>query len=443
MKVLGLVSLLVVAGCSSYAPVVRVYDGKVVTGTFVPPDAYASYLRGVIAEEGGDLAQARTAYQRALSEDEDPEIFARLGEVRCKISPADKDVDALFAKSLKVDPSHAGTMAAIGRCALLRGNDELAATQAAKAIAADPGNASFDALLVRAQAKRGDATSRDRVLELTKAHGERMPAWDALIAWARGHHDSQLLAQGLIGLLQVAPMRSAEVEAGAKELLGLGEKANATSVAVAVADSRRDLEVRGPRDPVVARLAVDEALARGDKASAQARATRGHIGVAEVAARAMLLEQPAIAEELAEAALGAEPSSLDAKLVLGRPGLGSTERSSAICVLLYLSRTDAQAKLAHLPLLAHDPLAGALGLELASRGIIPATDLAADERVELAVRRKQAPVANADLDARHELMQLSVSEPDAPRARVLFTQMAMSTDPIASASVARLLHRAL
>ena len=421
MRLLGAALVLSTVACGGYEKVTRVYDGKVVDGTFIPPDAYASYLRGVLAEESGDLPAARSAFERAAHEDDDPEILARLGEVRCKSDPNDKKADDFFAKALKLDPTHAGAMAALGRCALLRGQDEVALAQALKATAADPGNANLDALLVKAQAKRGDATSRDRILELTKQHGERVVAWDALIAWARGRHDAPLLAQGFVGLLQVAPIRSAEVEQGARELLGNGDKPFATAVAVAIADSRRDLEVRGPKDPVVARLAVDEALARGDRHAAEARATRGHIDVVEVAARAALLGQKDLATALASDLAAADPNtgarSLDAASWVLHQGQGG----------------------AHAAIVPHDPLVGPAALELAARGVIPTSDLGADERVELAARRGEVPapsIRTVDLDARHHLLYLALT--NASEARVTFTELAVAPDPVIAFAGARI-----
>src|SRR5690606_41056062 len=57
-------------GCVGGAPVVRVYDGQIVKGRWIPPEAYAAFLRGALAEESGDLRGALAAYERAASEDD-------------------------------------------------------------------------------------------------------------------------------------------------------------------------------------------------------------------------------------------------------------------------------------------------------------------------------------------------------------------------------------
>ena len=41
------------AGCGAEPRVVRVYDGRIVEGRYVSPEAYAAFLRGVLAEESG------------------------------------------------------------------------------------------------------------------------------------------------------------------------------------------------------------------------------------------------------------------------------------------------------------------------------------------------------------------------------------------------------
>ena len=446
----GVAFVIVLAGCSgcaSMGTVTRSYDGQLVEGRYVPPDAYASYLRGVLAEESGDLVQARASFERAAKDDEkDATILARLGEVRCKADRTDHGADDAFHRALAIDHTSASALAASGRCALLRGRDEDAEKQGFLAVAADPTNADLAALLVRAQATRGDPATKARALSLTQAHGERAVAWDALIAWARGHHDAELLARGLVGLLHAAPARSAEVERGAKELLGEGQAEFARKVAVAVADSPRDLEVRGPRDPVVARLAIDEALARGDRVKAVARATRGHVDLAEVAARAAFLGWPSLAKELAEAVLAANPSASGADLVLAalasRPARPHAD-APALCVLFYATtRSDSEAARfvaasRALPTTEGDPLGGVL-VNLAERGAVLVTSMDDGLRVELAARRREAAPAVGPLDRRHELLRLSLADPDGQEARQLFAELSDSTDAVVTFAGARI-----
>jgi hypothetical protein len=479
-----MIGILAVAACGGESKVVRVYDGKIVEGRYIGPDAYAWFLRGVLAEDAGDLDGAITAYEAAVADDdEDAGVFARLGAARCARGPQDKTADEAFAKARKLDASYAGLLAAESRCALARGQDADAAARARLAAKEDPANVDIQALLVRAEARQPDPATRARAIALTLANGERPAAWDALIAWGKAHHDAELVARGFEGLLRAAPMRSGEVERGAVELLGEGHGVFARRVAAAVADAPAELLVRGPRDPIAARLAVDEALARGDEASARRRATRGHVELVETAARAALLEQRAIASSLGREVADADPASSAARMVLaalaatprvpdakaaGAPiatkpadarsaearGAGwSDDAMPALCPLLFAARIAdsdpdaARAWLAKIPrraLPTHDPVAGPLAVDLAARGVLAPSELGAELRVELAARRREPPppadpALAEDLDAKHALLLASLTEPAGPVARALALRLADAgdQDPIVAFAVAR------
>lgn len=406
MRRSSLALLLLLAACGSEPRVARVYDGKLVEGRFVSPDAYAAFLRGVLAEESGDLKGAAAAYAQALDEDEDdPELSARVGETRCKIDPRDPEIDRAFKQALALDGTSASALAAKSRCATLRGKTAEAADLAAKAAALDPGNVGLAALAIRSDLSRGDPAARERAIALTAVHGEHVAAWDALIAWGSAHKDAALVVRGLEGLLRVAPTRSVELEKGALALLGAGDLPLARKLAVAVADASRELAVVGPRDATVARLAVDEALARGDKAAALARATRGHVPLAEVAARALLLDHKDLATAIASAVADADPGASGAlmvKLALRAtppangpaPKAGGTpsaipavlveprDQPPELCALVFADRLAQQsnvetarawlAKVTRTPMPERDPLAIALATSLAAKGILPA-----------------------------------------------------------------------
>ncbi|MDB4934866.1 MAG: Tetratricopeptide 2 repeat protein [Labilithrix sp.] len=402
----SLVSSAPLAGCGAEPRVVRVYDGRIVLGRYVSPDAYAAFMRGALAEEGGDLKGALTAYAMvAENDDDDPEVFTRIGEVRCKLDPKDGVADRAFERALKLDPTYAGTLAAKARCSLARGRTEEAADFARRAAAQDPTNVEIGALVVRADAGRPDPASRERAIALTLAHGENAAAWDALIAWGRGHRDAELVARGLEGLVRAAPARSVELERGALALLAGGELLLARRVASAVADSPREMAVIGPRDATVARLAVDEALARGDSKTALARATRGHVSLPEVAARALLLDKKDIAATVAAFAGDADPGSSGAAMVKAslkdtngkspprEMGAHVTDQPPEICALVFADRLASAAgsdvarqwlaRITRTPMPPRDPLAGPLALDLASRGVLPVADLPADLRASV------------------------------------------------------------
>lgn len=410
-------ALLALAGCLAPPRVARVYDGQVVEERYVSAAAYADFLRGALAEEGGDPKGALAAYALALGEDdEDPEILARMGEVYCRVNPKDPAADRAFGRALGVDSTYAGALAAMARCALLRGRAAEAADLAARAAAQDPRSAGMQALFVHASAIRGEAGARgrQRAIALTIEHGQHIVAWDALIAWGRAHRDAELVARGLEGLVHAAPARADEAERGAVALLADGHLELARRLACAVADAPRD-RVRGPRDATAARLAVDEALARGDRDAALARATRGHVPLAEVAARALRLERRDLAEWIADSVVAADPGASGAwmvmaalsrsssagaagggaaarawAMVLGEGGARFTDRPPEICALVFAdalgaSAGDAAARrwlqgVTRTPMAARDPVAGALARDLASRGVVSATELPTEMR---------------------------------------------------------------
>jgi hypothetical protein len=390
------------AGCASEPRVVRVYDGRIVVGRYVHPEAYAAFLRGALAEAGGDLKGAVVAYgQAADADDEDPEIFARLGEVRCKLDPKDGNADRDFGRSLKLDPAYAGALAASSRCASARGRASEALELARRATAQDPGNVELQTLAIRGAAASGgaspaDAGFREQAIALTLAHGENAAAWDALAAWGRSHRDAELVARALEGLVRAAPVRSLDVERGAVALLEGGELALARRVAATLADAPRELSIVGPRDATVARLAVDEALVRGDRSAAMARATRGHVPLAELAARALVQNQREIAAAVATEVALADPGASGAAMVKASlQGVTAgfahvTDQPPELCALVFADRLATAAgpdvarqwlaRITRVPMPSRDPVAGPLAVDLAARGVLPVTDLPADLR---------------------------------------------------------------
>jgi hypothetical protein len=90
------------AGCGSDPKVVRVYDGRIVEGPYVPSEAYTAYLEGTLAEEAGDLKNAIVHYKRAANaDDEDPEVETRLGDAQCRADPKDRAADEAFARAAR------------------------------------------------------------------------------------------------------------------------------------------------------------------------------------------------------------------------------------------------------------------------------------------------------------------------------------------------------
>lgn len=439
-----LASSVTMLGCAVDPRVPRVYDGRVIEGPYVPSEAYGAYLRGVLAEEAGDYRSALAAYEETIKEDdEDPEPFVRIGDMRCRLDPKSRSADEAFAQAQAIDRTYEPLLVARARCAASRGQGDQALALAESVGKADRQGPELEALYLSLAAKRPE---RSRAIALTVASGEHAVAWDALVAWGRTHDDPELVARGLEGLLRVAPMRSAEVEAGAVELLGQGQLALARRVASAVADAPADLGVRNVRDATVARLAIDEAIARGDMDRAERRAVRGHVARAEVAARALLLERAIEAFALAAHVIEADPTDTCAAMVgaaiapadsrFRRPVGGS---APALCALGLASRLAARGEIdgarsfitgVSLDRLSpHDPLGAAL-VELAVRGVVPDGALSSELRLELAARRRDAPppVDPGLIDARHQLLFHSLVDPTGAPARALLAKLGRAAD---------------
>jgi tetratricopeptide (TPR) repeat protein len=468
----ALAALAATTGCASDPRVVRVYGGKVVEGAFVPPEAYAEYLRGALAEEAGDLAGATAAYEKALGEDdEDPEVWTRVGDVRCKKDPKDGKADDAFAKALKLDRGYAPAHAARARCLAARGKPEEAAAAAREASTHDPSNVDIEALVVRTAPKPLPAV-RDRALALTVAHGERSAAWEALAHWGRAHGDAELFTRGLEGLVKLSPSRSAEIEKGALDLLGQGYTAYARRLAASIADVPADRGGSGPRDATLARLAVDDAILGGDQPKVERRAVRAHVALSEVAARAVLLDRRDLATKIAKQVNAADPKSSGAQMVLaavaalnakpkevtppGPPAKAGVSHDSPpeACVLVLAdviastSNADtARAWLARVqrtPMAPVDPVVAPLAVDLAARGVIAPDDLALDQRIELAARRRETPPAlptNAALDAKHAFVWHVLTNPTSKEATALHAKLAPAAerDPLVGFAVSRFL----
>lgn len=463
---------LAVAGCAGDPTVVRVYDGRIVEGAFVPSEAYAAYLRGVLAEEAADLKSALSAYEEAArADDEDPEPLTRIGDVQCRLDPKSKSADAAFARALKIDPGYAPARMAEARCALARGAPSEGISALGKVAVSDRTSVSLEALFVKIAAARAsspeDARARSRAIALTVASGESPASWDALTSWGRGKADYALLARGLIGLLRVAPARSREVEAGVLELLGAGQVSLAREVAAAIVDTPSDRGVAHVHDATVVRLAVDEALLAGDRARAERRATRGRVPLAEVAARALIAERADIAEPIARGLLEADPRSGGAAMVLAAilargdkvsPFTSSltNDQPPLACALVVAERLTtlgnrevARAWIARVhpsAMSPHDPMLGPLAVDLAARGALPDESLSMELRLELAARRREPPpvatsssAERGELDAKHTLLWHVLVDPAGAPAKALLSRLHTSSDrdPIVGFSLVR------
>ena len=442
--------LLGLVACTHPSTVTRVYDGRVVEGPFIAPEAYEAYLKGVMAEELGDLQTAARAYEEAIDEDgDDPEPYARLGRVQCRLG---QKADSAFGHALRLDRSYAPALAAKAECEAVHGRAAAGIALLDGIRPADRAPTSIEALYVKLAAQ-ADIDARARAIALTVASGDSPAAWDALVGWGRAKADPELVAVGLEGLLRTAPTRSAEVETGVLELVGLGQAALARRVAAALVDAPADLGVIGPRDRTVARLAVDEAIVRDDHVAVERRATHAHIDLGEAAARALLLERPDVARRIAERVLAADPTAACAEMTAiatsQKIRVHATDHGADTCVLVVAERLAAMgnhdaarvwARRMGVTVAPQDPVTGPVAVDLAARGVLAVNDLPTALRIELAARRREPPPPlDATVDAKHVLLWNALHDPSSAETRALAPKLrGGERDPIVGFAFARI-----
>jgi hypothetical protein len=451
-----------VSACVRAPTVERAYDGRVVDGRFIAPEGYAAFLRGASADAGGDLKGSLTSYAEAIRIDaRASEIWTRIGDVRCRSDPRDQEADASFARALALDGAYARAWAAKARCALSRNDVESARAAARRAAQLDPDADTANALLARTAAPEGRESARSILVALTLTARDPIVAWDALAAWARASDDMTLWALSLVQLARVAPGRREDIAGAAEELAGEGEIWLARGVAAAAADA--DERPLGAVHALAARLAVDDAIARGEADAVSRRATRVRLPPDEAAGRALLRGRRSLAVDLATAMARGDATAVGARLVLA-VGVGSdllaaaqdaSERgqsaSSAALVAFggaVLRATSARAARGALAairpgsIIAGDDMVVRPAVALVLRGVLAADVLPADGVVELAARRggvlRDDEVTLAEpADLRHEYLWLALTRPEGERAKKLSAHFAGAVvDPFVAAASA-------
>lgn len=274
---------LALAGCGAPA-VVRVVDGRPVAGRFIDERAYALYAYGAEAEAHGDGARAVKAYAMAAEVDPaSPEIWTRIGAVRCKIAP--DAAPQAFERAEMIDASYAPLHRERARCLLTRGRAEEAVAAAERAVLEDPDDASASALHAAALGAAGRADEAILVLRGVVARRPRATeAWATLVLMAKIKGDAALGREAAARVSALAPARAAEMRALSPQL--------------------------GPLP------ALDAALRADDLKAAHRLAGQARQGYADLAARAAALGRAATARAQAELVLGADPADATARVAL-------------------------------------------------------------------------------------------------------------------------------
>jgi hypothetical protein len=458
----AVVLALLVTACASLPPVERVYGGRMVSGRYIEPEAYAAFLRGAIAEAVGDVRSAIAAYEVAAELDpRGAEIWTRIGAVRCAADPRDRRADDAFGRALAMDDAAGRTWEAKAQCAFVRGDGAGSRAAAIRAAELDASADGAIVLLARGAGAENGAATRERLVSLTLTSRDRVAAWDALARWAESHGDVVLWARALEVVAPFDRPGREAVARAAEELAGVGEMVEARSVAAAAVDAG-DEPLSAPRHALASRLSVDEAIERGDVETVRIRASRARVPLDEAAARALLAGKMALARELVSMMALADPSALGAHLVLavaeGRDVLGAALRahgdassvSGAVLVAFgaalarVASPEQARESLTHV---GHDRIADGddrvvrAAVDLVARGVLLATALPPDGVVELAAMGLADTHVLGDrrsLDARHAYLALAIEEPAGARARELGSTLARvgAWDPVVAAAAA-------
>jgi Tfp pilus assembly protein PilF len=196
-RFLLLLSAAPLAACSFGAgTVTRVADYREFEGRAISSEAYGEYARGAVLEAAGDDRGALAAYQAARSEDPNsPEIHARLGAVRCRLSRSAKDAFGAAAthslqRARELDPESSTAWTETSNCEARRGNRREAYEAAQRVAEFDPLPIA-STLLVSARAEAAGDVAHSRVWldELVVRAPKSREAWAALLAFAIRQRD--------------------------------------------------------------------------------------------------------------------------------------------------------------------------------------------------------------------------------------------------------------
>lgn len=329
--------VLLAAGCggSSAVPIERTVGGERRLGTFVSPYSYEHFVRGELARERGQWAEAAEHYEfaRAGAED-DPLLAARLADVRDRLgdrAAAERALDE--GERLDADAE----IVWMTRGEIAERHGELEAAIAAYARAAQAAGAGDGPVLALARVLRaiGNAERADAVLEEYIARaGDPAGAARARLSLALARSDARAAGLAALDLARASSFHAREVAAAARALLDAGHPTLA----------RRMIAVL-PDDAVPRLLRLRVALAAGARDEAEALLLRWRPddpGELIEAAQAWIeIGEPAYASELAEVAL-ARGGGSEARLLLARAWLGQGRIGDAVALAASIPPGDSR-----------------------------------------------------------------------------------------------------
>jgi tetratricopeptide (TPR) repeat protein len=394
--------LAALSGCGAGgAPIVtRRVAGEARAGIFVSPFSYEHFIRGELAELGGDLRQAAEAYELARAgPEDDPLLLARLADVTDRLG-REAQALALLEHGEALDPTAEIVWLTRGRIheRHQRRDEAIEAYSRAAALAprSEQGPLALAALL-RAQ---GELEEADAVLARYLERARGAGAARARLRLAIENRQPQAAADAVRALLEVAPARADEVREAAVTALDGGQPELALRLLAAVPEREEERALR-----------LRAALAAGDRGRAEAvLATwmpRGPEALLEVACGYLEVGMPARAVELARVALSAGAGA-EARLVLGRALRGAGRLDEAAQVLASIERGSAAWPEGPIELARTLRVAGRPGL---------AAEVLARAGEGLSVRLALAEARREAGDAEGALSALSAGEPAVRAAR--------------------------
>lgn len=280
---------LALAGCSE-GSVVRVVEGRPQAGRFISTAAYAYYGHAANAEAAGDLAAAKRWLDAAATLDPDgPEVWTRLGALRCRTAPANAPapVEAIadFDRAAEADEAFAPMHRERARCLLAHGHVTPALAAAERAAALDPDDVATTILRAQALERAGKAEDAHLALRALVVRRPRsVEVWLALLDLAKRTGNAAVASEAALRASELSPAAAARLRA---------EHVTAPALA-----------------------AVDDALRARDLEGAQRLAHQARLPWGELALRAVALGRPALAREQAELVLAADPASTSARIAL-------------------------------------------------------------------------------------------------------------------------------
>ena len=287
---LPLLAGVVITGCFSSGTVTRMANGRTIEGRFVGDEAYSAYLRGVVLEAEGRPSEASAAYRDGLRHDpKSPELWTRLGAMRCAISPREAGVFNPLNQALRLDATYEETWTERSRCHLRRDETADAYLAARRAVELDPNRTAPVLALTAVLERQGKTADAARWLDGLAIREPSIEGYQAMAALAARTGDASRRAAAEMALAQLRPSARSD-------------RTVVTGVTGVTGVTKPSLED------------VDRALLAGDMARARELSARVQLTAGSLALRAAALERATFAHQEASVVVEADPSNTDARV---------------------------------------------------------------------------------------------------------------------------------